>query len=143
MGYTNAQLRAMGLGHLIDETTDDDGNKRKRSKYGNIKAEDDGLKFDSQKEHRRYKQLRTMERTGIIRDLQHHVKYEIAAAVKFPSKKTKSQPRYYEADFVYVDTRTGKTIVEDVKCESTAKNQLYLFKKHLMMLLHGIEIQEV
>ena len=34
------------------------------------------------------------------------------------------------------------TIVEDVKSEATV-TQLYLLKKHLMMAVHGIEIQEV
>lgn len=142
MGYSNAQLRAMGLGHLIDATTDDDGNKRKTSKYGNEKQEADGLKFDSKKEYKRYVQLKTMQRCGLIKDLQHHKVYEIAPAVKFPSKKSTSQPRYYEADFVYIDTKTGMTIVEDVKSEATV-TQLYLLKKHLMMAIHGIEIQEV
>lgn len=142
MGYSNAQLRAMGLGHLIDETTDDEGNKRKRSKFGNEKQEADGLKFDSKKEYKRYVQLKTMQRCGLITDLQHHKVYEIAPGVKFPSKKSKSQPRYYEADFVYVDTKTGMTIVEDVKSEATV-TQFYLLKKHLMMVVHGIEIQEV
>lgn len=142
MGYSNAQLRAMGLGHLIDETTDDEGNKRKKSKFGNEKQEEDGHKFDSKKEYKRYVQLKTMQRCGLISNLQHHVRYEIAPAVKFPSKKSKSQPRYYEADFVYIDIKTGMTIVEDVKSEATV-TQLYLLKKHLMMAVHGIEIQEV
>ena len=143
MGYSNAQLRAMGLGHLIDSDVDDEGNKRKKPKYGNLKAEEDGHKFDSQKEYKRYKQLRMLERTGQIKDLQHHVKFEIAPAVHFPSKKSPSLPRYYEADFVYTITKTGQRIVEDVKSTTTAKNQLYLLKKHLMMDKHGIEIQEV
>lgn len=142
MGYSHSQLRAMGLGHLIDTSVDEDGKKRK-SKYGNVRAEEDGLKFDSQKEYKRYKQLKVMERVGLIKDLQHHKVFEISPEVKFPSKKTTSRARTYEADFVYIDTKTGQTIVEDVKSEATKENAVYLLKKHLMMAIHGIEIQEV
>lgn len=138
---TDRELRKAGLGHLCAKPAPDP--KKKTPKYNNIKTEKDGLKFDSKKEQRRYEQLKTMQRIGLIADLQHHVRFEIIDSVQYPTKKSRTAARYYEADFVYTDLKTGQTIVEDVKCESTATNPVYTLKKQLMMLKHGIEIQEV
>lgn len=139
---TPEQLRAKGLGHLLTPT-DKDGKEIKGPKYGNEKQESDGLKFDSKKEERRYYKLKTMLKCGLITNLRHHVRFDVVPGVKFPSKKSKTAARYYEADFVYFDVKKGQEIVEDVKSSSTAKNPVYTLKKQLMMHLYNIEIQEV
>lgn len=138
--YSNADLRKLGLGHLLSSTDVPDEKKRK-SKYGNIVVETDDMKFDSKKEERHYRKLKVMERAGLIKDLQHHVVFELAPSVKY-SIVPKAKPAIrYEADFVYI--KDGKKVVEDVKSEQTAKNQVYILKKHLMMWRHGIEVMEV
>lgn len=138
MGYSAAELRRMGLGHLAAEM--ESGSKR-TSKYNNSKTEEDGFKFDSQKEYRRYKALKLLERTGQISDLKHHVSFELAPQVRY-STATRAKPALrYEADFTYVEN--GKLVVEDVKSkDATAKDKVYIIKKHLMMWVHGIEIRE-
>ena len=47
----------------------------------------------------------------------------------------------YVADFQYVEN--GKLVVEDVKSKITQENPVYRIKKHLMMSVHGIEINEI
>ena len=139
MGYSAQQLRRMGLGHIATDVVNS-GSKRK-SKYNNIKTEDDGIKFDSQKEHRRYKSLKIMEQTGQITDLKHHVVFELAPAVKYSTTTRKKPALRYEADFTYMEN--GLLVVEDVKSkEVTEKDKVYVIKKHLMMWVHGIEIRE-
>ena len=49
--------------------------KPKRSKYGAIKTEVDGIKFDSKHEASRYKELRLLEQAGEITNLRLQVPY--------------------------------------------------------------------
>ena len=56
---------------------------------------------------------------------------------------TKEKAAYYTADFVYVDTATGETVVEDVKSEYTRKEKDYILRRKLMLDRHGLEIQEI
>lgn len=81
-----------------------------------------------------------MERAGLIKDLQHHVilNWHLALSIQLPKAKPAIR---YEAVFVYI--KDGKKVVVDVKSEQTAKNQVYILKKHLMMWRHGIEVMEV
>ena len=132
--------RKMGLGHLL-KPTDIPEEKKRKSKYGNTVVETDDMKFDSKKEERHYRKLKGLEKAGLIKDLQHHVIFELVPSVKY-SIATKTKPALrYEADFVYI--KDGQKVVVDVKSEQTAKNQVYIIKKHLMMWIHGIEVMEV
>ncbi len=101
-------------------------------KYRNRKTEVDGYRFDSAKEAARYRQLRYLEKEGVIKNLERQVKYEIIP------KTDKFRACNYIADFVY--TLRGQTIVEDVK---GMKTQVYTMKKKLMYAKYGIEIKEV
>ena len=115
----------------------------KRPKYGNKKIEIDGIKFDSKKEARRYQQLSLMQRAGEISDLELQPKFELIKSVKFAgTDRAKPAIRYF-ADFAYTDTLTGKRIVEDVKSKVTRESPVYRMKKHMMLAIHGIEINEV
>ena len=115
----------------------------KRPKYGNKKVEFNGIKFDSVKESKRYQGLRVMEVMGEIYDLELQPKFELIKSVKFAgTDRAKPAIRYF-ADFAYTDTLTGKRIVEDVKSKITRESPVYRMKKHMMLAIHGIEINEV
>lgn len=127
---------------------------RYKSKYCNIKTKTmDGLVFDSTKEARRWEQLLLLQKAGNITNLQRQVAFEIIPA------QYETYPRYskkgerlkdgrrlierkveYVADFVYTDTDTGETVVEDTKGVRTAD---YIIKRKLMLHIHGIRIKEV
>ena len=107
-------------------------------KYLNKTAVVDGIKFDSKREARRYGQLKLLARTGQITDLRLQVPFILAPSVKY-AKATRAKPALkYTADFVY--TADGRQVVEDAK---GVKTEAYVVRKHLMMSVHGIEIQEV
>jgi hypothetical protein len=103
----------------------------KKSKYRNTKTEYQGIRFDSEKECRRYKELKMLLKAGEIGMLQLQVEYEINPGGAFSMR--------YVADFVYV-TKEGVKIVEDAKGFRTRE---YLKKRKLMWKVHGIRISEV
>ena len=109
-----------------------------RSKYGNRKVQEGDLTFDSEAEHRRWRQLLVLQRVCEITDLQRQVRYELVPAQVSPSGK-KQRAMAYVADFVY-RTKDGKVVVEDVKGVIT---DAYRLKHKLMLERHGIEIQEI
>ncbi|MBQ2175640.1 MAG: DUF1064 domain-containing protein, partial [Alphaproteobacteria bacterium] len=51
-----------------------------KRKYNNKKIIVDGIKFDSKKEALRYKELKMLEKAGIISNLQRQVKYTLIPA---------------------------------------------------------------
>lgn len=81
------------------------------SKYGNVKTEIDGIKFDSKKEARRYGELRLFEKAGEITNLTVHPKFVLQEGFIWHRKKIR--PITYSADFMYQEN--GQIIVEDVK----------------------------
>lgn len=99
-------------------------------KYRNKIVEDDGFRFDSQAEHRRYCELKLMQAEGEISGLEVHPKIPLAInGVKLCT---------YIGDFRYIGA--AGVCVEDVKGVRTG---LYRLKRKLVLALHGIEIQEV
>lgn len=114
---------------------------RPGSKYGNIKVELDGIKFDSRKEMHRYAELKVLEKAGEIKALELQVPYVLIPA--FTDKQGKKhQAIKYIADFTYYDMAKGDVIIEDVKSPATRKNAVYRLKKK-MMAYQGFEITEV
>jgi hypothetical protein len=109
--------------------------KPKKAKYGNKKVEVDGEMFDSQKEAKRWGELKLLLKAGEIGMLRRQVVYELKVKDKRLCK--------YVADFVYLDSKTGETVVEDVKSSYTRKLPVYRLKKKLMKELLNIEIKEV
>jgi len=109
-----------------------------RLKHGNHKVVINGEKFDSQREYSRYCQLRLEECAGAISGLCRQVTFILAPPVFLDGRK-KPALRYV-ADFVYV--RGEKRIIEDAKSPHLKKEPRYRIKKHLMMSVHNIEIQE-
>ena len=111
-------------------------------KYGNKKAEVDGMIFDSQKEAAVYLELKLMQDGGLIKDLQCQVPFELV-----PKQKTENETYRavkYVADFVYTDCFTGEVVVTDVKgYKKGAAYSMFTLKKKLMLHVHGIEVREV
>lgn len=125
-------------------------------KYNNRKIIVDGITFDSKKEAGRYKELKTLERAGVIQKLQRQVKYVLIPAqyertssvyVKGNNKGKPKKGRLierecaYYADFVYL--QNGNTIVEDVKGYRNGQAyNLFVIKRKLMLYVHGVEVKE-
>lgn len=125
-------------------------NRYKGNKYGNRKIEVGGISFDSKKEARHYTELLLLEKAGKIKDLQRQVKFQLIPAQREPDiigpkgghkpGKLIEREVSYVADFVFLDLRTGQTVVEDTKGFRTKD---YLLKRKMMLYFHGIRIKEV
>jgi hypothetical protein len=128
--------------------------KPRRSKYGSHKITVDGQVFDSQKEARRYGELKLLLAAGKISELRTQVLYElIPTQYETVERYGKGGKRLkdglkvveracdYIADFVYVED--GKTVVEDVKSVATRKKESYIIKRKLMLYLKHIKLKEV
>jgi hypothetical protein len=124
------------------------------SKYKNKTCYYNGMKFDSEYERDYWIYLTDKEKAGEISNLRRQVPYELIPAIwgeKVKHLKTKDkivsyciqQPTHYFADFVYVDTATGKEVVVDTKSEYTRRLADYCLKKKMMRAFKGIEITEV
>lgn len=101
--------------------------RKRRGKYNNRKVEADGYTFDSQAEYRRYCELKLMQQAGEISNLRVHTRWELLAA--FRRKDGVWQRAItYEDDSDYVETATGKFVVEDVK---GARTQVFRLKEKL------------
>lgn len=110
---------------------------RQISKYHSTKVKTAEGTFDSKKEYKRWLQLKEMEATGVITDLNRQVPYELIPHQKQDGRVVERAVKYF-ADFVYkVD---GVTIVEDTKGLKTAD---YIIKRKLMLERYGIRIKEV
>lgn len=122
--------------------------KRRRNKYGNKKVVVNGIKFDSQKESRRYSYLMMLKNAGKITDLQLQKEYVLIPSQREPDTIGKrggvhkgrviERKCSYIADFSY--KQDGKEIVEDTKGVLTPD---YVIKRKLMLYIHGIRISEI
>ena len=133
-----------------------------KNKLNNQKVVIDGIEFDSKKEANRYCELKILQRSGQISDLEWQKKYNLLPA-QYETIETnecykvgekKGQPKTkqvcvekavdYFADFVYKEN--GKTVVEDVKGyrdPSSAPYAKFVLKRKMMLYFHGIKIREV
>lgn len=109
---------------------------KRQAKYANVVCEVDGIKFDSKAERDRWLNLQLLVKAKQISDLQRQVEYVLIPAQKRPSGGVERLCAY-RADFVYVDVKTGKTVVEDVKGAVTPE---FRIKRKLMLQVHGVEI---
>lgn len=80
-----------------------------KSKYNNKKTVVDNITFDSKKEANRYRELKTIEKHGDIRDLRLQVPFELLP------RQCDERAVKYIADFVYFDTINSVYVIEDVK----------------------------
>lgn len=134
---------------------------QKQPKYHNTLTEriaDGGktIKFDSQKEARRFDELLLMLQAGEIKDLKLQPQYTLQEAYTTP-EGNRVQAIRYQADFSYMrrdpaeeesaaywgfDCKSWVSVVEDVKSKAT-KTRVYAMKKKLMHERFGITITEI
>ena len=113
----------------------------KPPKYRNRKAVRGSIRFDSQKEARRYDFLIERERRGEIRDLRLQVDFTLQEAYTDAEGRRVRAIRY-RADFTYYEGAQGRQVVEDVKSRATRTRE-YAMKKKLLKDRFGIDITEV
>lgn len=125
----------------------------KNRKYRNTPTErglEDGskLRFDSQKEARRYDELMLMLKAGEIKDLRLQPQFTLQEAYTTP-KGDRVRAIRYQADFSYETRAFGDDldiwdlVVEDVKGGNATKTREYQLKRKMMLDRFGIEIHEV
>lgn len=115
------------------------GMARTTSKYQNKKVTYDDIQFDSIKEKNRYIQLKMLEKAGEIKDLELQKTFTLQPG--FKKNGTTYRAITYKADFTYLDLRTNKNIVEDVKGMRT---EVYKIKKKLFEYNYpDLEIKEI
>lgn len=95
-------------------------------KYKNKKTIVDDIQFDSKLEAKRYNELKLLEKSGEIKELKLQPSFELIPSFKKNGKTFRKA--IYKADFSYVDTETGETIIEDTKGYVT---DLYKLKKKI------------
>lgn len=127
--------------------------KNKRNKYGNTKiVSENGDKWDSKREMKRWLVLKDAERSGLITDLRRQVRFELIPAIKRTEivqlktktkevEKTEQQAITYTADFVY--TKDGKTVVEDIKPSPNMVPKEFMLKAKLFFWKYGFKIRLV
>ena len=115
---------------------------KKINKYHNTKVTYNGIKFDSKKERDKYIELKQLEKAGIIKELELQPKFLLLDTIHY---KSKTYPKtYYKADFTYFDNEKGKSILEDIKSPTTAKDKAYRLKiKMLLAKYPDIDFVEV
>ncbi len=119
--------------------------KPRKGRYGNVKKiMEDGVRFDSKREFLRYRDLRILELTEEIFDLQVHPKYPITIGgipIMVSSNQHNKWDRHltYEADFEYI--KDGDVVIEDVKMQSGHRTGIYKLKRALMRAM-GHTIKE-
>jgi len=101
---------------------------KKKNKYNATVVIDEGKRFASKAEHRRWKELVLQEKAGEISNLKFQVRYKLNLNGVFLCS--------YVADFTYNDS-TGAEVVEDCKGVETG---VFRLKKKLMKAIYGIDI---
>ena len=128
------------------------------SKYHSRKTVVDGMVFDSRKEAARYRELKLLERAGLIRDLERQVKFVLIPEQREPDTIDYSKSKHgrrvrgriierecaYIADFRYFDCEADKVIIEDVKgLKSGTAYEVFKIKRKLMLYLYNIKVREI
>lgn len=109
------------------------------SKYHNKKITYDGIEFDSIREKNRYIQLKMLEKAGEIKDLELQKTFTLQPS--FKKNGTTYRAITYKADFVYLDLRTNKIVIEDTKGMRT---EVYKIKRKLFEYTYpDLEIKEI
>lgn len=109
-----------------------------KNKYHNKKVVYHGIKFDSKKEAQRYVELKWLEKTNQIKELELQKKFELQPSYKKNGKTIRSI-NYY-ADFYYYDIIKGEYIVEDTK---GLRTEVYKIKKKLFEYKYDMTITEI
>jgi hypothetical protein len=109
------------------------------NKYSNKKVILDDIKFDSKRERNRYMELKILEKSGLIKELELQKEFELQPSFKKNGKTYRKIT--YKADFYYFDNHLGKYIVEDVK---GFKTDVYKLKKKMFEYKYPeLELEEI
>lgn len=100
------------------------------SKYHATPTIKNGIRFASKLEAARFQALALAEKAGEIAGLKTHPRYILQEAFT-DSAGNKHRAIVYEADFSYVDLRTGREVVEESKGYSG--NRAWLIKKKMFL----------
>lgn len=107
----------------------------------------DGIRFASQKEVRRYRELRLLERAGEIEKLECHPVFKFVvdgAPVLIRSNRyPNGRHAKFTGDFAYFDKKRNRRIVEDVKGGQATKTEAYSLRKALVEAIYHIRVEEV
>lgn len=112
------------------------------NKYKNKKTDRGKLRFDSEKEARRYDELCGLMSAGEIRGLKLQPEYTLQEGFVTADGERVRAVRY-RADFCYEKKDEGgdwRLVVEDVK---GVKTDVYKLKRKLMLEKFGISVREV
>jgi hypothetical protein len=112
--------------------------RKPKSRYTNKPEVYDGVRFDSQAELRRYKDLRLMQDAGAISGLEIHPRYDLYVGTTLLG--------YIELDFAYIDRVKGEVIYEDVKAKkknSSSRTPIFSWKRRHLFAQNGITVTEV
>lgn len=111
-------------------------------KYKNKKIVVNGIQFDSQKEAKRYQELKLLEDAGEITKLERQVKFDLLPNQKDSNGKVVERKVQYIADFVYI--KNGKVCVEDVKgYREGGAYRVFVIKRKLMLYRFGLVVKEI
>lgn len=105
---------------------------KKKSKYGAIPVNVNGIRFASKAEAKRYGELRLLERAGVIEHLNVQPRFDFVI--------NGMNCGFYKGDFSYFEN--GVRIVEDVKGGPTA-TAVYRLKAKLVKALYHLDVREV
>lgn len=110
----------------------------RKGRFGVVKKDHrtiDGRVFDSGKEAVRFAELKNAQRAGLIECLECQPSWDVFL--------NGSKLCSYSADFSYIDTASGRPVIEDVKSSGTVADAAYRLRKRAAELAHGIKITEV
>lgn len=105
---------------------------KRKNKYGAVKCYFDGFKFDSRKEYKRYTELKLLQKAGTISGLNVHPSWPLPVKGVLIGK--------YTADFIYLDIKEHRIVVEDVKSPITARTEAFRLRMKLMKAIYHIEV---
>lgn len=125
--------------NLLDGERANPGQSAIESKYKNKKVQTEEASFASEKEYKRYQELKLLLAGGQIRNLELQKRFILAEGCEIYGKKL--PPIRYFCDFYYEEkTHDGwRVVVEDTK---GIRTRVYLMKRHMMKTVHGIQILE-
>lgn len=154
-------IRQQVAGKLLETVKAKEAGKGKAAKYHNVKVVADTIKFDSQKEYRRFLILMEAARFGAIYDLRLQQNFTLVEGFTKPDGE-RIRPVVYKADFTYrvgekesmkpwaapaadleywEGLEPGALVIEDTKTRGT-RTRAYI-NKYKMMAEKGYTIREV
>jgi hypothetical protein len=114
-------------------------NKKKSSKFNNVKVIIDGYVFDSKKEAEFYGSLKLKKKAGLIKDYQMQVKYDIIV--------NKIHIANYFLDFLIINLDDSIDYIDikgkDLKTNKFIKTGVFALKKKLVEALYNINISMI